>query len=166
MKVQPGEQSSGLRRYTQNTTVCTFFVLFFHPIYYLRHSVFSPTLVVTQIQNHKSRLFSRLPHYGYVPSFLSRERVQHFLPSSTCVEFCLPTRFKRSRQLVSFEKKTTVLATGIRTRDFNVSRLVFEVLPLDHRGDLQCKTQMAFQRYEVVLSVGGARQAGQFGPKR
>ena len=30
---------------------------------------------------------------GHAPSFLSRERVQHFLPSSTRVELCLPVWF-------------------------------------------------------------------------
>lgn len=62
-------------------------------------------------------------HYSACLAFICIARkVQHFLPSSARVEFCLTHAIKRSRQkLASFDKKSPVLAPEFEIVTFNLS---------------------------------------------
>ena len=63
---------------------------FLRPICYPR-TILSPSLpVVTQIRGHIAGSSPPSP-LRHVPSFLSREIIHHFLPSSTGVKLCVPT---------------------------------------------------------------------------
>ena len=80
----------------------------------------------------QSRLFSPLPTTVRAFIFIAR-RVQHFLPSSTRVEFCLPTLLSAlGNNWCLSRKKALCACVGVRTRDFPIS--VVSRLPLNHRG--------------------------------
>ena len=81
----------------------------------------------------QSRLFSPLPTTVRAFIFIAR-RVQHFLPSSTRVEFCLPTLLSAlgNNWCLSRKKPCVLAPTGVRTRDFPIS--VVSRLLLNHRG--------------------------------
>ena len=56
---------------------CCFYFLFFHPIYYIRPSILSPSylllIVVTQIRGHIAGSFSPVPYTVRALQFFSRE---------------------------------------------------------------------------------------------
>ena len=88
--------------FSQSVNILIILFYFFHPICYLRPSFFlSPSyslyslIVVTQIRRSGVTYYiagsSPPSHYASWLAFLYREKIfQLFLPSSTCVELCLP----------------------------------------------------------------------------
>ena len=66
------------------------FIYFFHPFYYLRPSILSPSYSRSSDPGSHSRVYPP-PHYGSCLAFFIARRFQLFLPSSTRAELCLPT---------------------------------------------------------------------------
>ena len=92
----------------------------------------------------QSRLFSPLPTTVLAFIFIAR-RVQHFLPSSTRVEFCLPTLLCALGNNWCLSRKKPCACAGVRTRDFQsqYSISMYDKFPINYvkkktRGVLAC----------------------------
>ena len=81
----------------------------------------------------QSRLFSPLPTTVRAFIFIAR-RVQHFLPSSTRVEFCLPTLLSAlgNNWCLSRKKPCVLAPAGVWTHNSNLSSI--RGYTLNHRG--------------------------------
>ena len=74
-----------------NTYATSTSTLFFRSIPFIILALLLPSLpVVTQIRGHIAGGLLRPPHYGTRLYYMARSD-QHFPPSSTRVELCLPT---------------------------------------------------------------------------
>ena len=100
-------------------------VLFFFCLFSIPFIIFALLSLSLHSRNSdpgsQSRLFSPLPTTVRAFIFIAR-RVQHFLPSSTRVEFCLPTLLSAlGNNWCLSRKKPCVLAPGFELVTFNLS---------------------------------------------
>ena len=95
----------------------------------------------------QSRLFSPLPTTVRAFIFIAR-RVQHFLPSSTRVEFCLPTLLSAlgNNWCLSRKKPCVLAPAGVWTHNSNLSSI--RGYTLNHRGrPAACTANKKYGKY-------------------